>query len=121
VRRASGKRFILVLIVFSNCRTWSRIGTPQEAVIRSQAQPIRVTKSDLSVVVLQSPMIVSDSLIGTLVDDSHARVAIAMADVRSVETRQVSALHTLGAGYLAVLAGLFLALLVISIQLLAVE
>jgi hypothetical protein len=66
-------------------------------------------------------MIVNDSLVGTVVDDSHARIAIPMADVRSVETRQVSGLHTLGAGYLAVLAGLFLALLVISIQLLAVE
>ena len=121
MRRTSRKRFILVLLVFSNCRTWSRVGTPQEAVTRSQAQPIRVTRSDLSVVVLQSPMIVNDSLIGTVVNDSHARVAIAMADVRSVETRRISPLHTLGAGYLGVLAGLFLALLVISIQLLAIE
>lgn len=49
--------------------------------------PIRVAKTDGSVVMLRAPVTVSDSLVGIALNDPSRRVAIAASDVFTVETR----------------------------------
>jgi hypothetical protein len=52
-------------------------------------------------------------------DSTHARVAIPLSEVKSIAEREVSLARTAGAAYLTILGGLFVALLVISVALLA--
>jgi hypothetical protein len=52
-------------------------------------------------------------------DSTHARVTIPLSEVKSVAEREVSLARTAGAAYLTILGGLFVALLVISVALLA--
>ena len=115
-------RLAVILLGVSACRyTWFQVRPPEEAIARAATGTIQVTKTDFSVVLIKSPTIVQDSLIGTSVDREQSRVAIPMREVSSVATQEVSMWRSGGEpGYLTALGGLFLALLVISIQILAV-
>lgn len=110
-------RLAVILLGVSACRhTWFQVRPPEEAIARAATGTIQVTKTDFSVVLIKSPTIVQDSLIGTSVDREQSRVAIPMREVSSVATQEGSMWRSGGAGYLTVLGGLFLALLVFSIQ-----
>lgn len=49
--------------------------------------PIRITKTDESVILLRAPVTVSDSLAGIALNDPNRRIAIPMSEVLTVETR----------------------------------
>ena len=114
-------RLAFILLGVSACHTWTHVRTPQEAIAHAGTGTIQVTKTDLSVVLIQSPTIIQDTLIGASVDREHTRVAIPMREVSSVATQEVSLWRTAGAGYLTVLGALFLTLLVLSLTWLAVD
>jgi hypothetical protein len=114
-------KLAVILFGISACHTWSGVGTPEDAIARAGTGTIQVKKTDSSVVLVQSPKILQDSLIGTSVDRTHGRVAIPMRDVSGIATQNVSLWRTAGAGYLTVFGVLVGALLVISLSLLAVK
>jgi len=103
------------------CQTWAHMGTPEEAVTHAGSGTVRVTRIDSSVVLVQSPKIVQDTLIGTSVGDAHIRIAIPMAASSDVAKQEFSPWRSAGAGYLTVLGALGVALLVLSVALLAVK
>jgi hypothetical protein len=63
----------VVLLGISACHTWTHVDTPEDAIARAGTETIRVTKTDSSVVLVQSARIFRDSLIGTSVDREHTR------------------------------------------------
>jgi hypothetical protein len=114
-------RIIVIVLGVGACHSWSQAGTPQGVISHAGGGTIQVTKKDSSVVLVQSPTLVRDTLVGTSTDSMHVRLAIPMADVSSVAAQKLSLSRTAGAAYLTVLGGLFVALLVISVALLAVK
>jgi hypothetical protein len=107
-------KLAVILLGVSACHTWTHVSTPDEAIARAGTGTIQVTKTDLSVVLIQSPAIIQDTLIGTSVDREHIRVAIPIGEVGAVATQEVSLWRTAGAGYLTVLGALGLTLLVFT-------
>lgn len=87
---------LTALAGINGCTSWQRrdISGGVAPVIASD-QPVRVMKSDGSVIVLHQPRVVGDSLIGGG-SGAIPRLAIALADIRSVEQRRVSAARTGG-------------------------
>ena len=108
-------RFAVILLGLSACHTWTHVRTPEEAIARVGTGTLQVTKTDATVVLIESPTIRQDTLIGTSLNAEHSRVAIPMREVSTVATQEVSLLRTAGAGYLTVLGALFGALLVLSV------
>jgi hypothetical protein len=106
----------VILLGVSACHTWAHVRTPEEAIARAGTGTIQVTKTDLSVVLIQSTTIIQDTLIGTSVDREHIRVAIPMREVSGVATQEVSLWRTAGAGYLTVVGALGIALLIFTFQ-----
>ncbi len=104
----------VVLLAISACHTWSHVGTPQEGIARARTGTVQVTKTDRTVVVIESPTIIQDTLFGTSVDKGHARVAIPMSEVLGVATQEVSLWRTAGAAYYAAVVALGLAVIVLS-------
>ena len=78
------------------CSTWSRRSVPTLAHERFRTGPVRVTRTDGSVVVLDRVTLGVDSVIGRAHARPHARVAIPASDVRGVEGRRVDPLATSG-------------------------
>ena len=105
----------VILLGVSACHTWTHVRTPQEAIARAGTGTIQVTKTDSSVVSIQFPAIIQDTLIGTSGDHEHIRVAIPMREVSGVATQEVSLWRTAGAGYLTVVGALGLAVVIISL------
>lgn len=103
------RRVVRVLLAFlvlqtSACYTWRATSTSPAEVVRAEA-PLRVRVSvDSARVVIRSPTVVADSLIG-----ESARVAV--ADVRQLEVRRISWGRTLALyvplGLATAYAGLF--------------
>ena len=110
---------IAIVLGAGACHSWSHVGTPEQVIARAGTGTIQVTKTDSSVVLVQYPKLVRDTLIGMSTDSTRARVAIPLSEVKSVAEREVSLARTAGAAYLTILGGLFVALLVISVALLA--
>jgi len=104
----------VILSAVSACHTWAHVRTQQEAIAHAGTGTIQVTKSDSSVVLMQSPVIIQDTLIGTSVDRAHIRVVIPMREVSSVATQEVSVWRTAGAGYLTVVIALGLTVVILS-------
>jgi hypothetical protein len=109
---------LLILLALSACHTWTHVRTPEEAVARAPTGTLQVTKTDSSVVLIQSATIRQDTLIGTSPDREHRRIAIPMDEVSSVATKELSTWRTAGAGYLAVVAALGVALAILSVSVL---
>ena len=97
------------------CHTWARQDGTTEAVANAGSSPIRVTRTDHSVIELDHASIANDSLIGYTTDKSHARVAFPVADVTSVSTREVSPARTAGLAAGTVVGLLALAGLLVGI------
>src|SRR6266566_4015225 len=96
-------RLALILLGVSACHTWTHVRTPEEAIARAGTGTIQVTKTDSSRVLIQSPTIIQDTLIGSSVDSEHIRVAIPIREISGIATQEVSPWRTTGAGYLTVL------------------
>lgn len=87
----------LMGLVLHSCYGWSArpdIGTP--AIVAEQPQRIRVEGSgDATKIVVHNPEIVGDSLTGFVGHWRHrTRIALHLDEVRSVETRKLSAART---------------------------
>src|SRR5690242_14886428 len=112
----------LVLVVsLSACTTWSRQSNPPAQVVTSHPGAlVRVTRTDHSVVTVRGARVVNDSLVGTTNDAARLPVSIAVSDVESIDTREVSGARTAGLGAGALLgiiaiAGIAAALAVASL------
>jgi hypothetical protein len=100
-----------IFFLLSACHTYSHVNTPEEAVARegktrdcnlvenvvygasicsSEAGPIRVTKTNQSVVTIKKATIVADSLVGIASNGGNVRVAIALKDVSSTELSEIN-------------------------------
>lgn len=98
---------IVALALLPGCMTWKRnpmaAGSPPAL---SGERPVRVSRTDGSVVVLEQPRIMGDSLVGDL-GSPPQRYAVAWRDIQQVDERGVSVARTSGAvlGVGAVLLG----------------
>jgi hypothetical protein len=78
------------------CTTWRAAPvTGPQAVSLSGASAVRITRSDMSVVVLQHPQVQGDSVIGQA-GNPPQRVAVATSQIQRLEVRKVSATRTTG-------------------------
>lgn len=90
---------VIVLTAVTACTTWSRQSAPPaEVVSKHPGALVRVTRTDHSVITLRDASVANDSLVGTTDDKARLRVAMPVADVASVDTREVSAGRTAGLG-----------------------
>jgi hypothetical protein len=86
---------------------------PAASVPQQLPNPLRVTRADHSVLVLRDAVISGDSVVG-FAGPEHARAAVALADVRTLQTRKLDILGTAGtaaAVYLVATAAVLLTLL----------
>ena len=95
-RRVSAVVAACLVVASSACHSWARQDVTPQAAVADAKGHVRVTRTDHSVIELRDAVIVRDSLIGTPVDDRNARSAIALSDIQSVSTREVSAGKTAG-------------------------
>ena len=79
------------MLVTTGCSSWHMRAAPTAADTASFAHPIRVTRSDQSVLVLDHARVNGDSLVG---ESDGGRVAIALRDVQRIDERRVSAPRT---------------------------
>lgn len=103
----------LLLFAASGCTRWGGHPLPEPSSGRGLPDPLRVTRADHSVLVLRDAVIVGDSVVG-FAGPEHARAAVALADVRSVQARKLDFLGTVGAAagvYLVATAAVLLAIL----------
>ncbi len=95
-RRVSAIVTACLLASSGACHAWARQDVTPEAAVADANGHVRVTRTDHSVIELRDAAVVHDSLIGTPVDDRNMRSAIALKDIQSVSTREVSAGRTAG-------------------------
>jgi hypothetical protein len=97
--------FALLLCYLPACTTWhiQQGVSPQQLIAAQKPEKVRVTMPDRSSLILNSPSVSNDSLVGTLDDGAYARVAV--SDVTQVATRKLDAGRTgavvIGVGLLA--------------------
>lgn len=112
---------LLVVAALTGCTTWAHQSAPPAQVVADHPGAlVRVTRTDHSVITLRDVAVTSDSLTGTTNDTARLRVTMPVADVASVETREVSAARTAGLGVGAVgvvlaVAGIAAALALLSL------
>ncbi len=91
------------------CRTWvTQPPTRDRIVAERDRGPVRVTKVDNSVVILDHIDAVHDTLFGNTADASE-HVAIPLSQVRSIGTKRVSTVRSAGLG-----AGVIVGLLAVG-------
>ena len=97
-RRASG--LLLLAAWLSGCTTWrSHAVEPQQYISENRPGKVRLVLADSAVVQVQEPRILRDSVIGDQnVGNTNRRVAVPVAEVRSVQTGSISIGKTALAG-----------------------
>ncbi|MEO7104476.1 MAG: hypothetical protein ABI311_13840 [Gemmatimonadaceae bacterium] len=105
----------LAALTTSGCTMWKVESAPLPTLIADgERGTLRITRSDNSVVILNQPTIVNDSIVGSTDADPPQRAAIPLADVIFVQTRHRSFEKTvegvgttaqviIGAAYLSVI------------------
>jgi hypothetical protein len=80
------------------CQTWHVQGIAPESLLATQPRTIRVTRTDGSRVVLEGPVLRSDSMSGLVADkrEGQQQVSIPIADVQQVETPRFDVARTFG-------------------------
>lgn len=82
-------------IIAIGCTVWTpQAGRPELVAVGEQG-PIRVVRSDRSVVVLVAPALIGDSLVGATQGEPPRRVAIPLADIERIERREPSLAKTI--------------------------
>src|SRR5207245_9306451 len=78
------------------CQTWHVPGIAPESLLATQPRTIRVTRTDGSRVVLEDPVLRSDSMSGLVADqrEGQQQVSIPIADVQQVETPRFDVART---------------------------
>jgi hypothetical protein len=80
----------------SGCRTWApQSPSHSDLIAKGEQGPVRVIKRDGSSVILIIPVVAEDSLVGATQTEPPQRIAIAVADIRSVETQKPSFAKTM--------------------------
>ena len=97
---------LVLSLLLSACMVWTAPAAAPAAVSRANGQTVRVERTDHSTITVNRASVRNDSIVGVATDGSGAPVAIAMADVQGVSTRDVSPGRTLGAVGLVGLAAL---------------
>ncbi len=120
-------KLLAVLALLQGCvsatKSWrERPLTAGAPITLSTEHPVRITRTDQSVIVLEHPRVSGDSLVG---DVGSQRFAIVLTDIQRLEEKQTSLLKTgaqvAGIGVAvyaaaAILAALAIALLVALLQ-----
>jgi len=92
------------LLSLSACTSWhAQTGPALQVVARHERGPVRVVRNDGSVLVLRTPSVVGDSLVG-VGGSPPRRTSVALADVKRVDARELDPLKTGGATVGALLA-----------------
>ena len=103
-RFARGTAVVTVLGAAS-CQAWKVERRPAAEVIgNARSEKVAVTMNDARWVVLERAVIRSDSIVGERVTGNtygKGRTALALEDVRALETRRFSFLRTIGLGVMA--------------------
>ena len=86
---------VALAVSFGACTTWSRQPVAEPGHDRFFVGPVRVTRGDGSTAFLDNVTLGRDSVVGRRYDAERTRVAIPLAEVRSVEARRESTLGTL--------------------------
>jgi len=84
---------VLATLTFAACSSWHPRSAPTTADNTVFTHPVRVTRTDHSVLVLDGAQVVGDSLVGSA---AAARVAVALRDIERVDERKPSPLRTTG-------------------------
>lgn len=89
---------LLAILALAACKVWAPSRRPlAEVAIAEQNVVLRVTDANLALMTVEAAHILGDSLMGYAYKSSpRIRVAIALADIRSVEVQKVSAARTVG-------------------------
>lgn len=85
---------------------------PAASVPQELPDPLRVTRKDHSVLMLRDAVVSGDSVVG-FAGPEHVRVAVALADVRSLQQKKVDILGTVGTAAAVYLVATTAAILVI--------
>lgn len=100
-----------VLLLANGCSSWHTVPLrPEAAPVIDASHPVRVFRANGTFVVLWSPQVVGDSIIGD-VGNPPLRSAVALRDVQRLQVLGASAARTAGAvgvgiGMTAVIVGL---------------
>ncbi|HET7228423.1 MAG TPA: hypothetical protein VFJ16_00335 [Longimicrobium sp.] len=88
---------LFLVLMAGACHSWRSQSSPAPQVVASMngRGTVRLLRSDQSVMVLSSPQVVGDSIVGTT-GNPPQRAAVAIADVRRIDTRRVNAAKTGG-------------------------
>jgi hypothetical protein len=93
------RRPLLVLLPLvvsvSGCMTWGRQPTPEPSSSRRLPDPLRLTRKDQSMVMLEDAVVSGDSIVG-YAGGARVRVAVALADVQTVQARSTNFFATVG-------------------------
>lgn len=86
---------LLALLPLSGCTTWRTRAVPAAGSDGRLPDPVLVTRTDHSVLMLHAAVVQGDSIVGTTrADDRGARVAVALRDVERMEARGTDVLRT---------------------------
>ncbi len=78
---------ILLPAYVASCTSWHvEPVSPAQVVTQDQPPTIRVTLNDGSLLVLDSPVVLGDTLLGHARTESNAQRAVLLADISRVET-----------------------------------
>jgi hypothetical protein len=106
---------LLALLYLTGCYSW-QVGapTPAQFVEREHPESVRVTRTDGSTFILESPAVRGDSLVGLaggrlISEDSTRATSMALRDVTSVAVRETSASKILLLTSVIVVGGLAVA------------
>lgn len=88
----------LLVLSAGACTSWrTQPGPAPEAIGRLNGSgTVRVTRRDMSVLVMSAPMVVGDSIVGIASSEPPQRAAVAIADVQRIDAKRVSATKTGG-------------------------
>ena len=93
---------VLSLAVFaSGCFGWAGKRTPEPASTQRLPDPVRITRTDASTIVLRDAAVSGDSIVGYTSGsaETRQRVAVALRDVRTMEAKEVAFLRTAGLSF----------------------
>jgi hypothetical protein len=88
---------VLLPLVFSvsGCISWGNQPTPEPSSSRKLPDPVRVTRRDQSVLMLQDAVVSGDSIVG-YAGREKVRTAVALADVQTVQGQKTNFFATVG-------------------------
>jgi len=109
----------LLVLSAGACTSWrTQPGPAPEAIGRLNGSgTVRLTRRDMSVMVMSAPLVVGDSIVGISSSEPPQRVAVAIADVQRIDAKRVSATKT---GGLAIGTVLIVSVVAVAAALVAV-